>query len=301
MNIVKNTGGLANQMLHYIFSRYIEITNDCDVYLDNSCFDYWNPHNGFELDKMFPNIKLKLLCDVYDESLYERAKPLIVNPNLRKQGFEILGLKKMLILSNCFDNYLVRDAATFNYDKCKYLDINYETNKLQYIENKYIMGYNFNPIYFNTIKKEMLYELTFQDIPENDLENKKYLKLIESNISVAIHIRRGDFVNLGLDKGPEKYIEPIAIIRKKIESTYQKPHFFIITNDPEWVKENIKEHGLLPTDNVIVIEGNTVDAKNYIDMQLMSHCKYIISNGRSTFSRVAAMLNQNIIESMCVW
>ena len=70
---------------------------------------------------------------------------------------------------------------------------------------------------------------------------------------------------------------------KQMEEWTPDCHFFVFTNDAEWVKENYKQK------NVTVVEGNDEDA-GYIDMYLMTCCKhYILAN--SSFSWWGCYLN----------
>jgi hypothetical protein len=115
---------------------------------------------------------------------------------------------------------------------------------------------------------------------------KKYEDNIKMTNSVAVHIRRGDYL-----KHPEIYgnictedYYKIAILR--IYDIIDNPVFYFFSNDIEWTKKTFGDK-----ENYIYVEGS--DEKNgYIDMQLMSECKHqIIAN--SSFSWWAAYLNSN--------
>ena len=72
---------------------------------------------------------------------------------------------------------------------------------------------------------------------------------------------------------------------KQMEEWVPDCHFFVFTNDPEWVKENYKQG------NITIVEGNDEDA-GYIDMYLMTQCKhYIMAN--SSFSWWGCYLNSS--------
>lgn len=46
---------------------------------------------------------------------------------------------------------------------------------------------------------------------------------------------------------------------------------------------------------ITFIEENTVDARNYIDMQLMTYCDYLIHNHQSSFCLAAQMISEKKI------
>ena len=111
--------------------------------------------------------------------------------------------------------------------------------------------------------------------------------MIQGTQSVSLHIRRGDYLdpeNLERYGGIctiEYYMKGISIIK----NYFERPSFFIFSNDMEWVKENMD----IP--NPVYIDINK-GKDSYMDMYLMSRCKAnIIAN--SSFSYWGAMLNIN--------
>ena len=147
------------------------------------------------------------------------------------------------------------------------------------------LGYWQGERYFNDYEKEIRNDFRF--IKLLDKKNRDILNIINKTNSVSIHIRRGDYV---FDKKTkefhgllpvEYYKKAIKIINKKIKNS----KYFVFSDDPEWVKNNLK------IDSAIYIYWNK-GRKNYIDMQLMSNCKHnIIAN--SSFSWWGAWLNCN--------
>jgi hypothetical protein len=116
---------------------------------------------------------------------------------------------------------------------------------------------------------------------------REYVKDIRSKNSVAIHIRRGDYLS---DKGvlqllgyctEEYFNNAIEIMNTKIDN----PHYFIFSDDMDWVKENIKPK------NATYVTGHS-ENEDIEELQLMRQCKHnIVSN--SSFSTMAAKLNNN--------
>ena len=116
-------------------------------------------------------------------------------------------------------------------------------------------------------------------------------KIILEKNSVAIHIRRTDYLNSNLSDNfmgictDEYYNNAISLIKEKVEN----PYFIIFSDDVEYVKENLN------IENSYIIEGN----KGYEDLYLMSLCKHFIL-ANSTFGFWAAILNTAKNKTVCV-
>lgn len=116
---------------------------------------------------------------------------------------------------------------------------------------------------------------------------------ITSTNSVAVHIRRGDYIQKGFSdifinlSETDYYHNAI----KMINSHLANPYFFIFSNDVDWCKSNLS----LP--NSVYVDWNKGSDSIY-DFYLMSQCKVnIIAN--STFSFWAAYLNRNAEMVIC--
>lgn len=120
-----------------------------------------------------------------------------------------------------------------------------------------------------------------------DNNNKKYLDLIQSTNSVAVHVRRGDYTDPKVQRiyggigTPEFYQKALAIIKSKVEN----PHFFFFSDDTDYVKSNFHE----PSMEIVNCNSGS---KSFFDMYLMSKCKNMVIPN-STFSCWAAYLNDN--------
>lgn len=117
------------------------------------------------------------------------------------------------------------------------------------------------------------------------------LKLIGENNSVAVHVRRTDFLDpkiSGYSIGicsETYYTNAIKFISNRVKN----PLFVFFSDDIEYVKTNLK------TENSYFAEGNT----GYEDFYLMSQCKHFIL-ANSTFSFWAAALNNSGSKIVCV-
>lgn len=94
-------------------------------------------------------------------------------------------------------------------------------------KNIYYHGNMFEENWFLSYKAENRAELTFPPLSSD--RNLRYADMIRSSFSVGIHVRRGDFVQLGLDV-------PIEIYREGCEKAVErcpKAQFFVFSNDLE--------------------------------------------------------------------
>jgi hypothetical protein len=142
-------------------------------------------------------------------------------------------------------------------------------------DNTAIEGYFQSYKYFESFEKEIKNEFTFKPYI---LEKCKNIILQYSN-PVAIHVRRGDYVNHPgfWNITPEYIVDALHSFDPGLNATY-----LIFSDDIDWCKEIFGEE-------FVFIEGNN----QYEDLCLMSLCKHnIISN--SSYSWWAAWLNSNL-------
>lgn len=129
-------------------------------------------------------------------------------------------------------------------------------------------------------------QIKFKEIVFLDDRNKDVLKQINNSESVFLHVRRGDYYSpqyieaFGNICTVEYYTEAIKFICSKVDN----PRFFVFSDDMAWVRSNLE----IP--KASYIDWNTGN-NSFIDMYLMSHCKYAIM-ANSTFSYWSAMLTR---------
>ena len=101
---------------------------------------------------------------------------------------------------------------------------------------------------------------------------------------MSLHIRRGDYLNIkgkDISLSLDYHKGAIAYIMEHV----QDPIFFIFSDDPLWVRDNLK------VENATYVDWNS-GKDSWQDMCLMSCCKHnIIAN--SSFSWWGAWLNAN--------
>lgn len=275
MKITLCNGGLGNQTFQYIFSRFVELEGGEPCYLDNTAFYGEHiAHNGFEIPRVFPNARPRLLSQCFTEDVWQY---------MTKKGNILRQLKEA-----GEDFALVAETGDFNFDGNV---IPVPTNQCSpWIAhargNIYYHGYWINRDWLKGRHLETLRQ-ELQFAPLTDDKNRRYEEKIMQTNSVALHIRRGDFVKIGWASPVESYRRAVTALHDSIEDA----HFFVFSDDLDWCRENLEGMGL-NFNEVTFVEGNT-GGSNYIDMQLMSYCKNMVLVSSSSFSYLAALLNRN--------
>lgn len=254
-------GGLGNQLFQYAIARKLALTKDTYVVLDTSLYNH-DILRKFSLQHF--NIQHRKLKKQHYYLFKKQASTFIVE----RLYYKILRqLKKPITY---IESLLTYNAAVVS---CK--------NNTIYLE-----GYWQTEKYFTDIRTQLLQDLTVT-IPLA-AQNLEMANAILQTNSVALHIRRGDYVAnahtlsihgvCGLDyyKRAINYITTHTI----------EPELFVFSDDMEWVKQNLKTN--LPL-HFVTCNNATTD---YEDLRLMSLCQHnIIAN--SSFSWWGAWLNVN--------
>lgn len=284
MKIQYFNGGLANQVFQYIFYRYAQLsTNNQDVWLlDDSFFFFKQEHNGYELEKVF-GVKPNLLSQQFAPEAWN----LFVEN--RKNG---IGTAQTM-LNMGFPVQMIAEAMNYKTDNPFYGKVHtihcneFRPEIVKFSgEVVYYFGYWINKNWLNAYKEQILSELSFP--PILDENNQQYATKIKSSLSVGVHIRRGDFVRLGWDMDISLYKQ----YAQMLVDTYPDLTFFVFSDDINWCKENTEQLGLSLAKDTIFIEGN-IQGANYIDLQLMTMCKGLLMSN-SSFSYLAALMNTNL-------
>lgn len=120
---------------------------------------------------------------------------------------------------------------------------------------------------------------------------KEAKKMILETNSIAVHVRRTDFLDPKINKNSIGICSDVYYQNaiKHIKEVVNNPFFIFFSDDIEYVKENMN------TENSYVVSGN----KGYEDLYLMSLCKHFIL-ANSTFSFWAAFLNDVKDKIVCV-
>ena len=281
MKIIFLNGGLANQVFQYIFYRFAQIHRpDEEWILDDSFFFIHHVHNGYELERVF-GLHPLFLSSTFDPDVWAYMMQL-----KKEQNKSI----PQLLLENGTDIRMVAETNTwrqwnpFDGRIEEFPSGEFNPDMIDREGNVYYHGYWINAAWFRAIEKTIFPEMTFPTL--NDTRNLTYLKKIQESESCSIHIRRGDYVDIGLSAPDSVYLEWIKEMMEHVPNMT----LFVFSDDLEYCKSHMQEIGLELPRETIFIEGNKGD-RAFRDLQLMCHCRYMI-NGNSSFCYLAALLNQ---------
>lgn len=263
MLILKLQGGLGNQMFQYAFARIVAKKNNTKILIDNSFFKQAEKAPGFTPRKfelaVFDN-DYHMASDADILSFFYLSK---INKVKRKVGLRYPKIYEEPSFDFQTDALLIKSPA--------YL-------KGYFQSYKYFIGY-----------EDFVRQIFYFPLDKLDVINKELLTTIKSLNTIAIHIRRGDYVN---DKiaaeyhgncSLDYYLEAI----KLLISNNKDFTLVFFSDDGDWVKEQFKD---LPYSKIFIDDNKGEDS--WKDMLLMSCCSHnIIAN--SSFSWWAAWLNEN--------
>jgi hypothetical protein len=253
------SGGLGNQMFQYAAAKALAKRLHTPLAIDLYTLTKKTHATIRSYELGIFNIDVPLVSTTKGKFL-DKARPLVQK---RREFFQRFGLLT--------DTYAILYQPIF------------ET-----IQGDVLMsGYFQNERYFKHIEQEIREDFTFGYPLEG--KNKMMERQLDNCRPVAVHIRRGDYVQNTnaasnfVTCGKSYYERAVDYVLGKVDN----PVFYIFSDDFDWVRKNLNFENHLVT----FVDWNKGD-KNYIDLQLMSLCKHnIIAN--SSFSWWGAWLNAN--------
>lgn len=244
------SGGLGNQLFQYAAGRALSLRRDVDLYLDISSFTVSGNLRSYMLNHY-----------------------LIKASNLKKKNW--LYQKVVDILRSKFG---ISTEGKVYAEKLNTFD----PHVLELGDGAYLLGHWQSQKYFSDYTATIKEDLTLQTpLSQGSLV---ILRQIKKYTSVAVHVRRGDYVTnpvaqqvLGTQT-PSYYESAAKYIKRKLKNV----HFYVFSDDPIWASQNIltghKSTTYLPTSQ-----------EPYEDLELMRACDhFIIAN--SSFSWWGASL-----------
>lgn len=249
-------GRLGNNLFQYALGRVLAEHHQVPLVMDARWFNAtgWSQVNGLLRMPLRVNI-------VRSGSIAARVCLKLV----RKHPWEFLGLPTWK-----------EDAANHRVD----------LGVLRMPANALLMGYFQSPRYFESLEAELRQEI----VPRAGLLGQVSASLaadLTGGESVAIHVRRGDFLLHPAFQvcDVEYYRAAMRVMRE----TQNKPHFYVFSDDPHWCRAQFTEC------DVTVVDEATAQADPLHDLHLMSLAKHhIISN--SSYSWWAAWLGKSSMQ-----
>ncbi|MDX2302414.1 MAG: alpha-1,2-fucosyltransferase [Microscillaceae bacterium] len=253
--IIQLKGGLGNQMFQYALGRHLAHIHQCDLKLDISVIQL--RHNSSWITQR-----------KYELGAFHIQENLCKNTPKNLSSF----LKKPLFSKNPTP-ILEKDFA-------------FDPSVFTLKPPLHLIGYWQSEQYFKPIEP-ILREEFKPKIPFSEVRQALSTH-IENSQSVGVHIRRGDYVSNPISSqfhgvcSLDYYRQAIEHITSKLP----EPYFFIFSDEPDWVKANLK----LSYPHLFIEDPDCYPA--FADMMLLKQCDHqIIAN--STYSWWAAWLNEN--------
>lgn len=261
--IIKTIGGLGNQLFQYAFGRAVSSKLKTDLLFD------------VDTSVIYKDLRVHEFCLGYFNTKVKQVKrsDLFGFIWLRRQKRVFSFLCNNLRLRKIFSSFYYVEK-TFAFDKNVFLQK----------QPTYFEGFWQTERYFREIESEIRKEVIINK-PLSEYSAGISTE-IQKTDAVSLHVRRADYVTHDISNKfhgvcpPEYYENAIAYIVEKVP----KPHFFMFSDDYDWVVNHFKD---LPHPFTCIKNGAD---KNYEDLTLMSQCKHhIIAN--SSFSWWGAWLN----------
>jgi len=254
-------GGLGNQMFQYAAGRALSLRKKTELRLDISGFESYGLHEGFELQRVFS-------CPAEISSASDIVQLM---------GWQSMPLVRRMLRRSSFAAFR---QSTYVVEP----HFHYWPGLVDVPKDCYLSGYWQSEKYFADAAAQIRIDFAFRTPLQN--RNAELAMQIQNVNAVSIHVRRGDYASNPKTTAThglcslEFYRTAIQFMIDQVD----RPCFYVFSDDPVWVKENIRMD--FPCNYVDHNRGT----ESYNDMRLMSLCKHhIIAN--SSFSWWGAWLN----------
>ncbi|MDR1473108.1 MAG: alpha-1,2-fucosyltransferase [Lactobacillales bacterium] len=279
--VLRLIGGLGNQLFEYAFALAMAKKNCARVLIDTREYEDARSKKyvrDFELGIYFSNI---------DTNLFGTKKV----PKFSFIKFEIC--KKIFSTVKLFENFFKKNNKKI-FKFFKFFGMNFcehGNGVVPCMKKKieYVYGFFQNVDYVNKILDEIKSNIKFTDKQLSDAASKFLMQIQQSENSVMIHIRRGDYVDISWPLcSRDYYLNAIKIIKQKVGGELS---IFVFSDDIQKAKELLGDD----YNNLVWIE-NTSTCE---DLYLMSQCEhFIIAN--STFSWWGEKLSKNQLNKIVI-
>jgi hypothetical protein len=254
MICVRIQGGLGNQLFQYAAARKLSLHHNTELIFDISTLSKKRKtitERSLELDRFQYAGRISLNSETYIQNLMLRVP----------------------IISRWFTRWRIYNEPGAGY--CS------DFNNLP--DHSYLVGYWQSHHYFSDIRMQLIAD--FEPVNPISAISKAVLNQIDTYTSVALHVRRGDYVSLASAAKfhgalpLSYYTAAVARVRECIV----EPKFFVFSDDPEWCRRNLQL-----SDSAIFVDHNS-GSDSWQDLILMGRCRHhVIAN--SSFSWWGAWL-----------
>ena len=282
MIISRIDGGLGNQMFQYAYGLCLAKKHSTQLLLDIGSYADL-PQHGFLLDHfrvtaaVLQEPELKFVPRRYRP--HQRSRTPETGRDVGGKtttGAKIFSRWQQSSLASLFDSSLRRHKeSTFGF----------AASHLEVPDNRYLVGYWQSEKFFPGMRSHLLEEFRLHK-PLSDV-SQGVAKMIEQTQSIALHIRRGDYVT---SQSAAQIYESLSVeYYQHCVDQYLAKHrgaeVFVFSNDIAWCKDQLVCRAPMHW-----VDHNTAETAHE-DMILMSKAAAcVIAN--STFSWWAAWLNQ---------
>jgi len=263
MIIVKLVGGLGNQLFQYAAARGLAHARGDTFKLDTSFFvgqslrSYRLCHYNIPENFAMPAEVAHFTGDALPPL---RRRCFLVSQRLKPYYRRALFSERRLLR---FDPHILDAPA-----------------------NVYLNGYWQNERYFANVRDELRREFTLKDALNS--QSQSVAQQVATTVSVGLHIRRGDYVTNAQTSRVHGVCD-LDYYRRCVDLLAAQcllPHFFVFSDDPEWVSRNLRL-----SYPMTLVRHNGPDG-DHEDLHLMSLCQHFIL-ANSTFSWWAVWLSNS--------
>jgi hypothetical protein len=255
MIIVNLKGGLGNQLFQYAVGRRMSIKNGDLLKLETSTYTAGNFRSyGLHNFNIVENIAT---------------------------GEEVAALK-------CPHGMISTFVRLFKAHILKQRNVTFDPRIFKMKGDIYLDGYWQSESYFCDIADTIRKDFSLRRPMTNDGE-RMHAAIKKNPTAVSVHIRRGDYLQKKANSyhglcSTEYYVKAMEVLDRALhQGPGSNVHFFVFSDDIQWVKENIH----FPHPVTFVSNASIPD---YEELTLMSKCSHhIIAN--SSFSWWGAWLN----------
>ncbi len=254
MICIRLEGGLGNQLFQYATGRALAIRHSTELVLDTSA-----------LNTILPGITSRSYELGHFNLVARFAKP--------KECRLPSWLRHLPALSKLISPWrmYVENGLGFN------------PRFTSLPDNTFLVGYWQSYRYFSDVRDMLISDLTLVT-PMSAASNDIAIQ-IESSPSVAIHVRRGDYVSLASAANLHGALPSVYYIDavREVSQAVHGARFFVFSDDPDWCRSNLQ------LNNTAIYVAHNRGTDSWQDLMLMSRCRHhIIAN--SSFSWWGAWL-----------